>query len=159
MLQDSAILKVLFTCTYKLQYCCTWRQFMTFLTALLLFCWKMETFQRISIKVWFWPAYVTWSRGMSWMSGILILSYRLKEVINSYVFHCFWIERIVHISATRCPIEMGFGSKCSILNGKVIYIENQNWILPTLWLIPLDHVTYVWDIYLQAYLILFWLQW
>ena len=33
--------------------------------------------------------YVTWSRGMSQMSGILILSYRLKEVTNSYVFHCF----------------------------------------------------------------------
>ena len=33
--------------------------------------------------------YVTWSRGMSRMSGILILSYRLKEVINSYVLHCF----------------------------------------------------------------------
>ena len=28
--------------------------------------------------------YVTRSRGMSWMSGILILSYRLKEVTNSY---------------------------------------------------------------------------
>ena len=27
------------------------------------------------------------------------------------------------ISATRCPIEKGFGSKCSILNGQVIYIE------------------------------------
>ena len=33
--------------------------------------------------------YVTWSRGMSLLSGILILSYRLKEVTNSYVFHCF----------------------------------------------------------------------
>ena len=57
------------------------------------------------------------------MSGMLILSYRLKEVINSYVLHCFRIQRNVHISATRCPIEMGFESKCSILNGQVIYIE------------------------------------
>ena len=32
---------------------------------------------------------VTWSRGMSRMSGILILSYRLKEVTNSYVFTLF----------------------------------------------------------------------
>ena len=63
------------------------------------------------------------SRGMSRMSGILILSYRLKEVINSYVLHYFLIQRIVHISATRCPIEMGFGSNCSILNGQVTYAE------------------------------------
>ena len=33
--------------------------------------------------------YVTWSRGMGHMSRILILSYRLKEVTNSYVLHCF----------------------------------------------------------------------
>ena len=57
------------------------------------------------------------------MFGILILSYRLKEVTNSYVLHCFLIQRIVHISATRCPIETGFVSNCSILNGLVIYIE------------------------------------
>ena len=69
---------------------------------------------------------------MSWMSGMLILSYRLEEVINSYVLHFVWIWRIIHISATRCPSEMGFESKCSILNGQVIYFEkNQNWILPT----------------------------
>ena len=36
------------------------------------------------------------------------------------VFEC---HRIVHISATSCPIEMAFRSKCSILNGQVIYIE------------------------------------
>ena len=46
-----------------------------------------------------------------------------KNVLNSYVLHCFLIKEIIHISATRCPIEMGFGSKCSILNGQVIYIE------------------------------------
>ena len=28
------------------------------------------------------------SRGMSRMSGILSLSYKLKEVTNSYVLHC-----------------------------------------------------------------------
>ena len=62
-------------------------------------------------------------KGISPMSGVLILSYRLKEVINSYVLHCFELQRIIHISATRCPIEMGFGSKCRILNGKVIYVK------------------------------------
>ena len=84
--------------------------------------------------------YVVWSRGMSWMSGILILSYRLKEVINSYVFHCFWSERIVHIARTRCLIDMGFRSKCSI-NGEVIYIEKSKLKIVDMWLISLDRVT------------------
>ena len=79
---------------------------------------------------------------MSRMSGTLILSYRLKQVINSYVFQCFWIWRIVHISATRCLIEMGFESKCSILNGQVIYIEKSKLNIADMWLIPLDRVTY-----------------
>ena len=87
--------------------------------------------------------YVTWSRGMSRMSGILILNYRLKEMINSYVLHCFWIKRIVHNSATRCPIEMGFGSKCSILNGQVIYFQKSKLNVADMWLIPLDRVTYM----------------
>ena len=42
---------------------------------------------------------------------------------NSYVLHCFELHRIAHISSTICPIEMRFGSKCSDLNGQVIYIE------------------------------------
>ena len=86
--------------------------------------------------------FVTWWRGMSRMSGILILSYRLKEVINSYVLHCFWSYRIVHISGTTCLIEMGFGSKCSILNGQVIYIEKSKSKIADIWLIPLDCVTF-----------------
>ena len=85
---------------------------------------------------------MTWSRGMSRMSGILILSYRLKEVINSYVLYCFWIQRNIHISATRCPIEMGFWSKCNILNGQVIYIEKSKLNIADMLLIPLDRVTY-----------------
>ena len=52
------------------------------------------------------------------MSGILILSYRLKEVTNSYVLRCFELLRILRIFATTGPIEMGFGSKCSILLDK-----------------------------------------
>ena len=57
------------------------------------------------------------------MSGILILSYKLKEVTNSYVLHCFELHRIVHISSPRGPAEMRFGSKCNNSNGEVIYIE------------------------------------
>ena len=75
---------------------------------------------------------VTWSRGMmSRMSGILIMSYRLKEVTNSYVLHCFWTSKNVHNSATRCPIEMGFVSKCSILDRHQGILKNQNWLLLT----------------------------
>ena len=33
---------------------------------------------------------------------------------------CFELQRIGHISATRCSIETGFGSKCSILNEQEI---------------------------------------
>ena len=35
----------------------------------------------------------------------------------------FELRRIVHISATRCPIQIRFESKCGILNKQVIYIE------------------------------------
>ena len=95
--------------------------------------------------------YVTWSRGMSRMSGMLILSYRLKEVINSHVLHCFWLKRIVHISATRCSIEMGFESRCSILNRQVIYIEKAKLKIADMWLIPLDRVTYLfWLMYFTS---------
>ena len=64
-------------------------------------------------------------------------------MINSYVLHCFSIERIVHISATRCPTEMGFGSNCSILNGQVIFIEKSKLNFADMWLIPLDRVTFL----------------
>ena len=37
--------------------------------------------------------FVAWSRGMSRMSGILILSYKLREVTNSYVLNCFWTSK------------------------------------------------------------------
>ena len=78
---------------------------------------------------------------MSWMSGTLILSYRLKEVTNSYVFHCFLISKNVHISTTTCPIEMGFESKQSILNGRKINVKNSKLKIADMWLIPLDRVT------------------
>ena len=57
------------------------------------------------------------------MSGILILSYRLKQVTNSMFYVVYELQRIVHISTIRCPIEMGFESKCSILNGQMIHAE------------------------------------
>ena len=75
--------------------------------------------------------YVTWSRGMSRMSLIFILSYRLKEVTNPNVLHCLEIQRFAHISGTRFRLVMGFGSKCRILNGQVDYFVNSNWTLPT----------------------------
>ena len=34
-------------------------------------------------------------------------------------------QRIGHVSATKCPIEMQFGSNWSILNAQVIYIKKQ----------------------------------
>ena len=58
--------------------------------------------------------------------------YKLKEVTNSYVLHCLKMQRIAHISGTRCRIVMAFGSKCSIWNAQVDYIcQTKNWILPT----------------------------
>ena len=45
------------------------------------------------------------------MSGIIISSSRHREVANSYILHCFELQRFVHTSATRCLIEIGFGSK------------------------------------------------
>ena len=87
---------------------------------------------------------VTWSRGMSRMLAILILSYRLKERIYSYVLHCFLIQRIVHTSAIRCSIEMGFWSKCGISNGQVTYVENSKLNIAEMWLIPLDRAT-IWE--------------
>ena len=35
-------------------------------------------------------------------------------------------ERLVHISTTICRIEIGFGSKCSILNGQLVNIYKSN---------------------------------
>ena len=72
---------------------------------------------------------------MSWMLEILILSYTLKEVTNLYVLHCFEFQRFVHISTTRCPIEMG-------LNEQVIYIENSKSNVADMWPISVDHFTY-----------------
>ena len=42
---------------------------------------------------------------------------------GSDVIHSFGTLPIAQITATRSPIEMEFGSKCSILHGQVVYIE------------------------------------
>ena len=68
-------------------------------------------------------------KGMSRISLIFILSYRLKEVTNSNVLHCLEIQRFAHISGTRFRLVMGFGSTCRILNGQVDYLENSNLII------------------------------
>ena len=59
--------------------------------------------------------YVTWSRGMSRMSAILILRYWQKQCSNSFVLCYFYQCQVLHNSVTRYPIVTGFGSKWSIL--------------------------------------------
>ena len=39
---------------------------------------------------------------------------------------------------------MGFGSKCSILNGQVINVEKLKLNIADMWLIPLDRVANAW---------------
>ena len=50
------------------------------------------------------------------------------QAYRSDKFLCFFIvfktSKNVYISATRCPNVTGFGSKCGILNGQVINVEN-----------------------------------
>ena len=95
--------------------------------------------QGTSMKMWLLErvdtedgrSWLTWSRGMSRMSGILILSYRLKEVINFYLLHCFKLHRIAHISSTSCPIEMGLDQNVAIKMDKWFILKNQNWKLQT----------------------------
>ena len=45
---------------------------------------------------------------------------------------------------------MGFGSKCSILNGQVIYIKKSKWNIADMWLIPLDRVTIMYNSFCQV---------
>ena len=81
----------------------------------------------------FYCQYVTWSRGMNRMSEILILSYRLKggdKFLNFTLFLKFFKE-CSYFCNQMYVHWMGFRTKCSILNGQVIYVKNQNWMLPT----------------------------
>ena len=59
------------------------------------------------------------------------------------MFYAFLILKIVHISETTCPIEMGFGSKCSILNGQVNYIEKSKLNIADMRLIHLYNVKFL----------------
>ena len=54
----------------------------------------------------------------------------------------FELQRIVHITATRCMTEMGFESKCSNFKDQVIYLKKSNLNIGDMRLIPLDRVTY-----------------
>ena len=77
-----------------------------------------------------------------------LVAYFSQTVLNwvfdkDYVLHCFELQRILHIFTTRCPIEMGFESKCSIFTGQVILIEKSKFNIADMWLIPLDRVTYI----------------
>ena len=64
------------------------------------------------------------------------LSYTLKEVL-----HCLKMQRIAHISGTRCRILMAFRSKCMIWNAQVDYMSNSKLNIADIWLISLDRVT------------------
>ena len=66
-------------------------------------------------------------------------------------FIVFKLQGIVHISATKCPIEMEFGSKCSILNGQVVYVEKSKLNIANMQLIPLDRVTNIWKKCINMY--------
>ena len=83
---------------------------------------------------------MTWSRGMSQMSRILIWSYRLKDLTNSYVLHCFWTSQNCSYLCNQMSHWDGVW-KFSILNSKVIFLKSK---LNTakIWLILLDHVTF-----------------
>ena len=109
--------------------------------------WKNTKMQKFGLKNIlncdkFWKVasqkYVTWSRGMSRMSWKLIwvTGYRRWKILMFYTV--FELHRIGYISATRCPIEMGFG--CSIY-GQVVYNEKSKLNIANMWLTPLDHVT------------------
>ena len=50
---------------------------------------------------------------------------------------------------------MGFGSKCSILNGQVVYIENSILKIGDMWLIPLNCVTYIYSTWIQEFIFFF----
>ena len=74
---------------------------------------------------------MTWSRGKSWMSVILILSYRLKKVINSYVLHCFeFKEMFISLQPDVC-LRWDLDQNVAFHMDKWFIFKQQNWILPT----------------------------
>ena len=86
---------------------------------------------------------VTWSRGMSRMSQILLLRYWRRKSSNSFVLFCFQYWYIDHNSVTRHPILMGFASNRSIFKLTIYCVKNSKLKNIDMWLISLDHVTFV----------------
>ena len=79
---------------------------------------------------------------MSWMSEIFWgTGLKMLQICMFYIV--FEFKKRAHISTTRYVIEMGFGSKWSILNGQVVYIETPKLNIANLLLIPLDPVTFL----------------
>ena len=87
-------------------------------------------------------SYVTCSKEISQMSGTLILSYRLREVANSYALHCFWTSKKCSYLRSKMSNWNGVWIYCSTLNEQAIYIEKSKLNIANMWLIPLDRVTY-----------------
>ena len=80
--------------------------------------------------------YVTWSRGISRISGVLILYYRLREVTSSYVLHCFlnlteFLQPQPDVRLRWVWIKMQHFKWTSNLCWKIM------------WIILLDRVTYI----------------
>ena len=66
---------------------------------------------------------MTRSRGMSWMLAIFILSYRLKEMTNSNVLHCFFNFKELFISPQPDFQLRWILDQSVALNGQAIYTE------------------------------------
>ena len=65
-------------------------------------------------------------KGMRWMSEILISSYRLKEVTNSYVLYCCLTSKNYCSYIFRQPdilLRRGLKQNVAFLNGQIIYFE------------------------------------
>ena len=75
--------------------------------------------------------YVTWSKGMSRMSGILILSCRLKEVINSYVYFVFEVKELFISLEPDVWLRWDLDQNVAVELDKRFILKNQNWKLPT----------------------------
>ena len=82
---------------------------------ILFFSQWIQTVSKCSIFLCYKQStYVTWSRGMSQMSGMMFLRYWQKQCSHSFVSYCFKHCQILHNSVTRYPIIIGFASKWSM---------------------------------------------
>ena len=76
------------------------------------------------------------------MSAILILSYRLKEVTNSYVLHYFWTSKMFISLHPDVWLRWDLNQNVAFEMDKWFILKNQKLSIANMWLIPLDHVTY-----------------